>query len=210
MAKEGNVGSDTVKKETMLIVGFVCLVAGFVGGIAFSAYKGGPTMPSQSRIPQQPVAQPQSQAQPKGPNAQQAKRIQDLELRTSMNAEDVGAWTQLGNIYFDTAQYVKSIKAYNKSLSLAPGNPDVLTDMGVMYRRNNQPKKALKAFDKAIAANPRHETARFNKGIVLLHDLNDPDGAAEAWEGLLEVNPNATTPGGAEPLRNMLDRLKSS
>lgn len=207
MAKEENVGRETVKKETMLIVGFICLAVGFLGGIAFSAYKGGPTMPLPSRVPQQPVAQPQ---QPKGPTAQQARLIQDLEKKTSQSPDDVNAWTQLGNIYFDTDQFEKSIKAYNKALDLAPDNPDVLTDLGVMYRRNKQPKKALEAFDKAIAANPRHETAWFNKGIVLLHDVNDRDGAIKAWEALIEVNPNALIPGGTQPLKEMIDRLKPS
>lgn len=210
MAKEENVGREYVKKETMMIAGFICLVVGFVGGIAFSAYKAAPTMPLQSLAPRQPVAQPQAQARPKGPTAEQAKRIQDLELRTSLNGDDGTAWTQLGNVYFDTDQFEKSIKAYSKALDLAPDNPDVLTDLGVMYRRNKQPKKALEAFDRAIAANPRHETAWFNKGIVLLHDVNDRDGAIKAWEALIEVNPNALIPGGSQPLKEMIDRLKPS
>ena len=165
-------------------------------------------MPIQTRAPQ-PPAQTQAQA-PKGPTPEQAKRIQDLELRTSLNADDASAWAQLGNVYFDADQFKESIKAYNKSLALAPGNPDILTDLGVMYRRNNQPKKAIEAFDKAISANPRHETARFNKGIVLMHDLNDREGAIKAWEDLVEVNPNALTPGGAQPLKEMIDRFKSN
>ena len=30
-----------------------------------------------------------------------------------------------------------------------------------------------------------------NKGIVLLHDLNDENDAVQAWEELLEINPIA-------------------
>ena len=40
------------------------------------------------------------------------------------------------------------------------------------------------------------ENARFNKGIVLLHDLKDKEGAVAAWEGLLEINPVAVAPNG--------------
>jgi peroxiredoxin len=46
-----------------------------------------------------------------------------------------------------------------------------------MYRRSGQPRKAIENFNKAIAVNPKHETAQFNKGIVLMHDLGDRDGA---------------------------------
>jgi cytochrome c-type biogenesis protein CcmH/NrfG len=68
--------------------------------------------------------------------------------------------------------------------------------MGVMYRRNGNPKAAVDAFNEAIRIDPKHEVSRFNKGIVLMHDLNDPDGAVETWEKLLEVNPLAMAPGG--------------
>jgi tetratricopeptide (TPR) repeat protein len=79
---------------------------------------------------------------------------------------------------------------------LAPNDANVWTDMGVMYRRSGQPQEAIKAFDKAVEVDPKHETSRFNKGIVLMHDLNDTPGAIKAWEGLVQVNPVAVAPNG--------------
>ena len=70
-----------------------------------------------------------------------------------------------------------------------------------------RPEDAIKAFDQAIAADPKHEVSRMNKGIVLLHDLNDFDGAIRAWEGLLEVNPIATAPNGVS-IDSMVVQLK--
>ncbi len=71
---------------------------------------------------------------------------------------------QLGNAYFDADQFQKAIAAYEKSLAIDPGNPNVWTDLGVMYRRNKQPRKAVEAFSKAMAADPKHEVSRMNKG----------------------------------------------
>ena len=206
MVKE-NVESEYVKKETMIIVAFICLGIGFLGGIAFSIYKAGPTMPVQSTgtPPQMPPQQ-----QPQGPTPEQMGLIQDLESKTSMNPKDVSSWTQLAHTYFDSDQYGKAINAYSKSLALAPNDPDVWTDLGVMYRRNKQPQKAIESFDKAISADPRHEASRLNKGIVLMHDLNDLDGAIRAWEDLVEINPAAVAPGGKQSIKEMLDRFKSS
>ena len=68
--------------------------------------------------------------------------------------------------------------------------------MGVMYRRNKQPREAIKAFDQAMAIDPKHEISRMNKGIVLLHDLNDREGAIQAWEELVHINPLAMSPTG--------------
>jgi tetratricopeptide (TPR) repeat protein len=79
--------------------------------------------------------------------------------------------------------------------------------MGVMYRRNGNPQEAINAFDKAVEADPKHEVSRMNKGIVLLHDLKDADGAIEAWEGLLEINPVAMAPTGRS-VDEMVQQMK--
>ena len=137
---------------------------------------------SDSKIPGQSApmqAQPQSAA-PVG-----SDRIATLERQTEANPGDTKAWTELGNAYFDASQFEKSISAYRKSLELDPSNPN----------------------DQAIAADPKHEVSRMNKGIVLLHDLNDFDGAIRAWEGLLEVNPIAMAPNGAS-IDEMVVQLK--
>jgi cytochrome c-type biogenesis protein CcmH/NrfG len=136
-----------------------------------------------------------------------ADRIAALERQTQADPENVNAWTELGNAYFDSQQHEKSISAYRKSLELNPNNANVWTDMGVMYQRSGKPEEAIKAFDQAIAADPKHEVSRMNKGIVLLHDLNDFDAAIEAWEGLLEINPIAMAPNGMS-IDQMVTQLK--
>ncbi len=209
MTEEQKQRSDLVKRETMLITGFVCVAVGFILGVAFSAYKGASRVPIQAQAPQS-MAPQQPITQDQGPTPQQARIIQNLELRTSMDPQDIEAWTVLGNTYFDAGQYDEAIGAYNKSLSLAPDDPNVWTDLGIMYRRTGQPQKAIEAFDKAISIDPAHENSWFNKGIVLMHDLNDRAGAIDAWEELIEINPNALTPNGSQSLKGMIDRFRGS
>ena len=187
-----------VRKETFLIVTLLALAVGFFGGVVFAVFKSDSKIPGQS-APMQ--AQPQAAA-PVG-----ADRIAALERQTEANPGDTKAWIELGNAYFDSNQFEKSINAYRKSLELDPSNSNVWTDMGVMYRRSGKPEEAIDAFDQAIAADPKHEVSRMNKGIVLLHDLNDFDGAIRAWEGLLEVNPIATAPNGVS-IDSMVVQLK--
>jgi hypothetical protein len=45
-----------------------------------------------------------------------------------------------------------------------------------------------------VKIDPRHEISRFNKGIVLMHDLQDQKGALQAWEELVKINPIAKAP----------------
>jgi cytochrome c-type biogenesis protein CcmH/NrfG len=165
-----------VRKETFLIITLLALAVGFFGGVVFAVFKSDSKIPGQS-APMQ--AQPQAAA-PVG-----SDRIATLERQTEANPGDTKAWTELGNAYFDASQFEKSISAYRKSLELDPSNPNVWTDMGVMYRRSGKPEEAIKAFDQAIAADPKHEVSRMNKGIVLLHDLNDFDGAIRAIDEMV-------------------------
>ncbi|MGA8179107.1 MAG: tetratricopeptide repeat protein [Desulfobacterales bacterium] len=198
--KEKETGS-TVKKETMWMVASLALVVGFLGGIVFGVYKSETLKPFQNA----PVSQPDEKGQ--GVSAEKAAQIFELEKRTKEDPSDVAAWTNLGNLYFDTGSYKKAITAYTQSLALNPNNADVMTDLGIMYRRTGQPQKAIEAFDKAAKIDPRQETALYDKGIVLMHDLNDIPGAIKAWEELLKRNPAATAPSG-QPVQNLVKTLK--
>ncbi len=201
MAERHNKKDDYVKKDTMLIVAIVAFAIGFFGGVVLTVYK---TRTGESV--KTPAPPPQAQTA-QGDATEMAVKIFELEKRTAQIPDDVEAWVQLGNLYFDTDNFAKAITAYEKSLELNPKNPNVLTDLGVMYRRSGQPKEAVKVFDRAIQADPRHETSRFNKGVVLMHDLKDVEGAIKAWEGLVEINPLAVSSSG-QPIDQLIQQLK--
>jgi tetratricopeptide (TPR) repeat protein len=58
-----------------------------------------------------------------------------------------------------------------------------------MYRSSGRPVKAIEAFDQAMKIDPKHGHSRFNKGIVLMHDLKDTESALKEWEELSRINP---------------------
>jgi cytochrome c-type biogenesis protein CcmH/NrfG len=184
-----------IRRETALLIGLLALAVGFFGGVFLGVYKTGPSI------------QGLPAGAPVNPQADLHGQIASLERETQQNPSNAAAWIELGNAYFDTDQYEKSIQAYRKALDIQPGNADVWTDMGVMHRKAGRPQEAVNAFDQAIAVNPRHEVSRLNKGIVLLHDLQDAAGALRAWEGLLEINPTAMAPGGVS-VDQMVQSLK--
>lgn len=176
MDKDTNLESNNGSGQKTLVVGLACLFIGFFMGVGFTTYKLARTE-APSTNSKQPV--------------EHAKKMKHLEAEVAQNPENTTAWIQLGHVYYDSNQYNKAIDAYEKSLALDPDNADVLTDLGVMYRRSQQPEKAIESFDKAISIDLKHETARFNKGIVLLHDLKEKDKALKVWEELLQINPLA-------------------
>jgi cytochrome c-type biogenesis protein CcmH/NrfG len=205
MAKQSkNVDNQYVRKETFWLATLLALAVGFFAGVMFAIFKSDSTV-----VPGQPRAQvPQTQA-PQSPATDPGRlnMIAALEKETRDNPTNLRSWIELGNSYFDAGQFEKSIQAYRKALELDPNNANVWTDMGVMYRRSGNPREAINSFDRAIEVDPKHEVSRMNKGIVLLHDLNDIDGAIEAWEGLLEVNPIAMSPTG-QSIDQMIQQMK--
>jgi cytochrome c-type biogenesis protein CcmH/NrfG len=166
-----------VKSVTAVGAAVACLVVGLVAG----------SMLGKAGVLSRPSAAPAAAAAPS------AGVIEDLKAKTKGTPDSAAAWTALGNTYFDSNQYAAAIDAYTRSLQIEPGNPDVLTDAGIMYRKIGQPQKAVELFDKAIAANPRHENSLYNKGVVLMHDLQDTAGARRAWEALQKLHPGFVT-----------------
>lgn len=177
----------------------VIFIAGFLSGIAFTIYKTGDSAPANVAAPQQNEHQH---------SAETDKAIMNLEAEVTAHPDNFENWIQLGNLYFDSDHPEKAVPAYEKALELHSGNANVYTDLGVMYRRTNQPRKAIEAFDNATAKDPNHIHSRFNKGVVLMYDLDDPEGAIASWESILKIDPEATT-GNGERLQSFINRIKA-
>jgi cytochrome c-type biogenesis protein CcmH/NrfG len=188
-----------IKTENVILLVLLGVAVGFVGGVAFSVYRSSGQMPA--------TADSQNAAMPLPPEKRAA--IADLSKQTQNDPKNVSAWTELGHLYFDTGQPRLAIEAYEKSLALDPDRPDVWTDLGVMYRRVGEPAKAVEMFDRALSLNPSHEIAMFNKGVVLMHDLQDSKGAMESWQKLVMTNPEAKTPDG-QSLKDLLEQMKKN
>lgn len=188
--------------RSQLILCSIIFVLGFLSGVAFTVYKSNSMAPSAS-----PTATASGE-QPHQHDNEIGQAIHNIEAEVTANPDNFKAWTQLGNLYYDTDQATKAIAAYNKSLELHKGDANLLTDLGVMYRKDNQPKKALELFDKAIQEDPTHMPSRYNKGIVLYYDLSDPQGAIASWEGMLTIDPQAKTNNGMA-ISEIINQLKA-
>lgn len=187
----------TVKSENVIWFVAAALLIGFVAGVAFGVYKSGS------------IADPHQTSAPPAMDVERQQAIDALKAQTEKNPRDGAAWIQLGHHYFDANLVQEAIAAYERALALNPENADVWTDLGVMYRRSDNPEKAVASFDRAMQIDSTHEVSRFNKGIVLFHDLKDEKGALEAWESLLAINPDAKTPGG-QTVRELVDHIRAN
>ncbi len=173
--------NGTIKKQTFYLSIIAALLIGFLGGVAYCVYR----TPEGGLDPQE-VAQQQ----------EAVKIIANLEKATLDKPSDYQAWVELGHAYFDTGQAKQAIRAYTKALELMPGDLDVMPDLAVMYHQDKQHQKAIAVLDQVLASNPKHEQARFNKGVVLLTGLNDRAAALAEWKKLVSINPLSIAPSG--------------
>ncbi len=205
-----------VRRDMFFVVAFFCLALGFAAGVITgtmysppkAAMPGG--MPPQGMPGGMPPSMPPQGAQQQsqgGLSAAERAKLLELEQAVGKNPKNIEAQNQLGHFYFDHGMPKEAIAAYQASLALKAEQPDIWTDLGVMYREVTEYQKALQAFDKAISQNPRHEIARFNRGIVLVFDLDRKEDGLKNWRELLALNPNAKAPNGA-PLGKLIDEVE--
>lgn len=209
--------SGMVRKSTCIMGMLLTLALGlYLGGLLPGLINGhGPTVTTHPATAQ-PEAAPPAPAAPQAARPAQdnpppmppelARKIAELEKALLTDPKDAARWAALGNLYFDTGQAKQAISAYERSLTFAPGNPDVLTDLGIMYREAGAYEQAVDSFRKASAARPGHENALFNEGVVLYYDLHRKDEAVQAWQSLLKANPGARSPDG-QPVSELIKHL---
>ncbi len=173
----------SVSRQTLYLAIFLALIAGFVSGVVYSAFRSATPLSAQH---------PQAQENA----APQAAAIAALEQKARENPDNAQVWVELGHAFFDSGQADNAIAAYTRALAIEPDNANVRTDMGVMYFQSDKPREAIAEFDKVLAANPKHPQARFNKGVVLYSGLNDRKAALAEWQTLLQTHPDAVTPAG--------------
>jgi len=169
-----------VNKSNVILIGFICLLVGFILGAAVAILK----------TNWEPKVAISAEEPERNRSGDYEGEIQLSKSILEKDPNNLQALINLGNAYFDADRYQEAINAYTKALVIDPKNPDVRTDMGIMYRKLAQFNQAIEAFRQAAYDDPKHLNSRFNLGIVLKHDKNDFRGAIQAWEEFLKLNPD--------------------
>jgi cytochrome c-type biogenesis protein CcmH/NrfG len=118
-------------------------------------------------------------------------RAQALRTAAEQNPKDADTRVQLGNVYFDAEQYDDAITWYQAALTINPRDPDVSTDLGVAYYYTNQADRAVKQFEHSLGVDPKHTKTLLNLGIVKAFGKQDLNGAAAAWQQVVELAPDS-------------------
>jgi tetratricopeptide (TPR) repeat protein len=134
-------------------------------------------------------------------------RAAELRSIADRNGADAATRVQLGNMYFDAGRFQDAARWYEAALKIEPRDPNVSTDLGIAYYYTNQPDRALEQFDRSLAIDPKHSKTLLNVGVVRAFGKQDLDGAARAWQQVLEVAPESPE---AKAARQALEGLRKA
>jgi tetratricopeptide (TPR) repeat protein len=123
------------------------------------------------------------------------------------NPQDAAVRLELGNLYFDSERFADAARWYEQAIAIEPRNVSASTDLGISYYYMNQPDRALQQFDRSLAIDPRHAKTLLNVGIVRAFGKDDLEGAAEAWQRVVEYAPDSAE---GKRAKQALDSLRSA
>jgi len=101
-------------------------------------------------------------------NVQTFQGIEQLKAKLLMNPTDFATLSALGDMYFESGQYVEAFQTYDKAIAVNPTCADCYNDRGLSLYYIGDPTSALESFDKAIAIDPGFTHAWLSKGFVLI------------------------------------------
>jgi cytochrome c-type biogenesis protein CcmH/NrfG len=203
-----NKKETSMKKETVILAIVIAFIVGFITGATVAILKGTKgaekvVMVPKPRTTQEVLPMPV----PQDPSPMEVtSKIQTLKEVVKKDPNNLSAFVELGDLYFDSGQPREAIEAYSQYLAIKPDDPDVRTDMGIMFRKLGDFDKAIDEFRKAAQSDPKHFNSRYNIGIVLLHDKQDIKGAIKAWEEYLKVDPKSER---AQRIKTQIEKMKT-
>ena len=134
-------------------------------------------------------------------------RAAALRATVEQNPGDAKTRVELGDLYFDAERFDEAAKWYEDALRVDPRSVNASTDLGIAYYYMNQADRALEQFDRSLAIDPKHTKTLLNIGIVRAFGKQDLEGAAKAWQAVIDLAPESPEAGMA---RQALQGLRSA
>lgn len=130
-------------------------------------------------------------------------QVTALTAQVKSNPKDPTLHENLGTALFNLANsyqqsndsrvnetFAKTIKVYNETIELEPGNKETLGDLATAYYYTNQVDQAIYTVKKALKIDPAFAPALMNYGIYLADGKRDYQNAIAQWQKVPASSPS--------------------
>ncbi len=124
-------------------------------------------------------------------SAQILAMVQKLAARMEQTPDDVEGWVMLGRSYSVLGMHAESARAYERAVSLSPGDPELLADYAdnlAMASGRRLAGKPMELVQQALKIDPNHVKALALAGSAEF-ERHDYRAAVGYWERILAVVP---------------------
>ena len=188
------------------ILAVFCLVLGVALGYLFRGSASPVVATTEASTPSDNRGRPtQEQVTPEQQKAMLEQAVAPLLATLKTSPDDSATIMKVANLYYDGQQFPEAVKYYQLALKSQPQNPDLLTDLGTSLWYTGDADGAIAEFQQALKYRPNHPGTLFNLGVVRWQGKRDPKGAVQAWEELLQRNPDYPQ---KQQIQEYIDRAK--
>jgi len=191
---------DLMRNKKLLLpilLSIVMLAVGFVLGVLWAGnlYK---NLKRVARTPESPQMQAAGTVGTEGlPEKQLLEQIRK-------NPKDDQALASLGDLYFDSKQYVKAVEYYEKALKINSADGDTYNDLGLAQFYLGRDDEAITTLKNGIRAAPNYQRIYLTCGFVLT-SIHDNKEAEKVLKHAVEMDPNSTI---AKEAKGFLRKLR--
>jgi cytochrome c-type biogenesis protein CcmH/NrfG len=205
--------SDIIWRPVQVIVmSLVCLVIGLAVGYLVKGSAPAPVVAASTSVPSPasappPTAMPSPAAMPPHgsmmaggtaqpmPTLEQMKAMADKQAaplleKLKTDPKNAALLNDVGKMYRATHQFKQAAVYYQKSLDIDPKNVGARTDLASCLYYEGDVDGALAQLQKSLTYDPKHAGTLLNIGMIKWQGKHDADGAIQAWQKLLKLNPN--------------------
>ena len=118
------------------------------------------------------------------------KAIHAYQRAIEMNPEAVGAFINLGTIYYNLEQLEAAESCYQAALSVDPGYALVHFNLGNVFDEQKEFEKARQHYEEAIRCDPTYPDPRYNLALVC-EKLGLHGKARQQWLRYLKMDPDS-------------------
>ena len=108
-----------------------------------------------------------------------------------VNPTDIDSWVNLGDAYYDQADFNNAIKAYEKALELDPLSSEIWNNLGLINSYIGEYETSIECYKKALEIDPDDAITYYNMGFSY-EDIQDYENAIKAYKKAIEIDPNYT------------------